>query len=108
MHSRRASVMGAVQGIERMKRLSVAEKKEQYNEQRAQEEQVESDKLKENWVRVFNGAERQMQYAQSLSTATQLPEIGRWQEIGHGILGNLANLRIEFHRVKSSMESQVV
>ena len=62
MHSRRASVMSSMQGIERMKancRLSVAEKKEQYNEQRVQEKQVELNKLNENWARVFNGAETQ-------------------------------------------------
>ena len=70
-------------------RLTTQQKVAQQEEQQRKKEVG----FAEAWERAFRGVERQMQYADSLCTATKLPDIGKWQEMGQGIIGNIAQLR---------------
>merc|ERR1712166_21741 len=79
-------------------RLTTQQKVAQQEEQQRKKEVG----IAEAWERAFRGVERQMQYADSLCTATKLPDIGKWQEMGQGIIGNIAQLRAKMANLEEA------
>jgi len=66
---------------------------------RVEAEAAREEKISQSWERVFCGELRQLQYQASLTMATKLPDIGRWEKIGANFMGT------DFTKLKLSMQT---